>query len=59
MGYLVNVCKILDTRKQLAAREGIADSVGCCEMCCCLSCYVGQELAHIQASGPVSGQPKF
>jgi len=45
-----NVCKILATRKELAARDNVKDDLEFCGICCCLSCYIGQELAHIEAS---------
>ena len=50
VGYFLNVCKILGTRKALAQRDNIPDDVDCLSLCCCMSCYVGQELAHIEAT---------
>lgn len=49
-GYFMNVCKILGTRKALAQRDNIPDDLDCCGLCCCMSCYIGQELSHIEAT---------
>jgi hypothetical protein len=58
-GFVMNICKLLDTRRQLAQRDGVADDVEFLGMCCCASCRIGQELAHIQAaSGAATGAAK-
>jgi hypothetical protein len=45
------------TRKELAAREGITDAASLCDICCCGSCYIAQELAHIKHHSR-TGNPK-
>jgi hypothetical protein len=50
VGAVLNVCKILDTRRALALRDGIQDDAEFCGLCCCTPCYIGQELAHIEVS---------
>ena len=49
-GYFLNVCKVLGTRQARARRDGIVDDLDFCSACCCLSCYVNQELQHIKFS---------
>lgn len=56
MGYCVNVCKVLGTRKALAQRDGVVDDLDFLSAFCCFSCYINQELQHIKFSN--NGQNK-